>query len=1185
MQIRNLFQKEIGRHLDGVIKVDQLDEPSVWQELEEFVVTKEIDRHLHRFFEAFADALDRGQGPEVASGIGVWVSGFFGSGKSHFIKVLSYLLKNDLHTYEGERRKAIEFFESKIQDPMLLGDIKRAAAASIDVILFNIDSKANHGTGRNALLDVFLKVLNEASGYSGDYPELAHIERGLDEQGLLSAFHTAYYDLTKKEWENDRDLWLFKQDKVIQALTKVTGQKENLCEVQVTQAKQNLSLSIENFCEWVRQYIDRNRHARRIVFVVDEVGQFVGTDTQLMLTLQTITENLGTVCGGRAWIVVTSQEDIDAVLGNIEHGKANDFSKIQGRFRMRLTLSSANVDEVIQKRLLAKRPDVRSHLEAAYRENGDVLKNQLRFRDIGMTLTPFGSSEHFVMNYPVVPYQFKLLQKIFEAIRKAGATGLHLAQGERSLLDAFQQAVESAADREVGILIPLYNFYPAIENFLDTAVKRTIEHAGEDDALEPLDADLLKVLFLIRYVAEVNGNVDNLVTLCLDHIDAARLELQHRVESSLARLEKQTVISRSGDRYFYLTSEEQDINRKISRIVVEISELAKESGQLLFENVLQDRKKHRYKLNKNDYKFARFADGYHFGRATEGLLTVMVISLLSEEFETSQDPAWCVFKSSEHHGQVVIRLSEDNAFEAELKRLVQINKYLRTSSDATLPASTRRIHQDLADQNRHREKRLERMLSEMFADAAFFVSGTPLRAESRDPIGLLDNALEHLIHSAYPKMEYLDSYVTDVLRKARTMLQQYAGGQTSLSSDLEGINERALTDLSNRLRLNATQSLRVSVFDLVAQYSARPYGWPEGETILLLTRLAVHGELQFLEGGAQIQKRYLADALTSQRRWKNILIRRQERVREALLKEAQQVGQTLFQELGPAESTELQAFLRRHLSGWQQDLVRFRDILQVRRYPGKQAVVTALNLVTGLLANPDGTQFFEQFNEARSQLSGLKQDFDDLRHFFEHQRLIWDRLCETLDEFRLNDLELRDAPDAEAALKRLLDIRNDEHPYDKIKEVEELVRTVEAVNLRLIATARKEASSRIESTRKTVQREVDAAQVGSDLIVEFLNDLNELKSWVAKQTSLAHIAHVMVRLTTLQNDAVGKVNKAGPRVENGPEPPRPVCTVRPSALAAAQAHLETEEEVTQFIEALKKELISAINRNERIRIC
>ena len=88
------------------------------------------------------------------------------------------------------------------------------------------------------------------------------------------------------------------------------------------------------------------------MFLVDEVGQFIGEDTHLMLNLQTITEQLGTVCRGRAWVVVTSQEDLDAVLGDLKSTKQHDFSKIQGRFKTRLSLSSANVDEVIKTRLL-----------------------------------------------------------------------------------------------------------------------------------------------------------------------------------------------------------------------------------------------------------------------------------------------------------------------------------------------------------------------------------------------------------------------------------------------------------------------------------------------------------------------------------------------------------------------------------------------------------------------------------------------------------------------------------------------------------------------------------------------------------------------------------------------------------------------------------------------------------------
>ena len=185
MKIKNLFERDIFRPINGVVKADQLDESSVWQELDEFVVTRELDQHLRKFFSTYGDAIKNPKDPDVAGKIGIWVSGFFGSGKSHFIKVLSYLLRNRTHTHDGQSKQAVEFFEGKIKDAMLFGDIKRAVASHADVILFNIDSKADHRTGRDAILPVFLKVLNELQGYSGDHPHIAHMERYLEGKGKL----------------------------------------------------------------------------------------------------------------------------------------------------------------------------------------------------------------------------------------------------------------------------------------------------------------------------------------------------------------------------------------------------------------------------------------------------------------------------------------------------------------------------------------------------------------------------------------------------------------------------------------------------------------------------------------------------------------------------------------------------------------------------------------------------------------------------------------------------------------------------------------------------------------------------------------------------------------------------------------------------------------------------------------
>ena len=722
MHIQNLFQKDIFRPINGVVKADQLDESSVWQELEEFVVTKELDQHLRRFFSSYCEAMDKTGDPDVGGRIGVWVSGFFGSGKSHFIKVLSYLLDNAAHTHDGGTKRAVEFFDAKIKDAMLLGDIKRAVASNTDVILFNIDSKAANRAGRDAILAVFLKVLNELQGYSGDHPHIAHMERYLEGKAKLQDFQDAYRTMAGAQWTEERDAYEFNRDEVTKALAQTLGQSEQSCEKWIDGAEDNFALTIENFCKLVKDYLDSQGADRRIVFLIDEVGQFIGSDAHLMLNLQTITEELGTVCRGRAWVVVTSQEDIDAVLGEIQGTRANDFSKIQGRFRTRLSLSSANVDEVIQERLLAKRGDVRSGLEAEYAKQADILKNQLSFKNLGTTLPGFRDADDFVRNYPFAPYQFKLLQKIFESIRKAGATGLHLAQGERSLLDAFQHAGQTVSNMEVGILVPLWRFYPSIESFLDTAVKRTIDQAGDNASLEDFDIRVLEVLFLIRYVDEVKGNVDNLVTLCLDQIDADRLALRKSIEASLQRLERETLVNRSGDTYFFLTSEERDINREIKNVELSTAEESKFVGELVFDDVLKGQRKHRFGANKMDFSFNRICDAHPVGNRIEGGLIVSIVTPLADDYEFYQDGK-CVLESNRDDGQVLIRIRDDEDLGRELRTLLRTDKYIRTKDDGTLPPTTKRIHRDLADENRIRRERLTGLLGEMLADASYLCRG------------------------------------------------------------------------------------------------------------------------------------------------------------------------------------------------------------------------------------------------------------------------------------------------------------------------------------------------------------------------------------------------------------------------------------------------------------------------------
>ena len=195
----------------------------------------------------------------------------------------------------------MQFFDKKIQDAMLLGTVKRVTGKNADAILFNIDSRADQSRGRDAILAVFLKVLNELQGYSPDHPHIAHMERYLDSSGKLLEFEKNYKELTGETWKEHRVDWQFNQDEIVKVLAKTLGQSETACHRWIDHAETDFSLTVENFAKWVKEYLDKKGAAHRLFFFVDEIGQFIGQDGHLMLNLQTIVENLGVVCKGRAW--------------------------------------------------------------------------------------------------------------------------------------------------------------------------------------------------------------------------------------------------------------------------------------------------------------------------------------------------------------------------------------------------------------------------------------------------------------------------------------------------------------------------------------------------------------------------------------------------------------------------------------------------------------------------------------------------------------------------------------------------------------------------------------------------------------------------------------------------------------------------------------------------------------------
>ncbi|MGE9772662.1 BREX system P-loop protein BrxC [Acinetobacter baumannii] len=1223
MNIKELFYKPLDRAINGVVKADQNDNTTVYQELDEYVVTNELEKHFRDFFQSYGTDLSD---PSIANRVGVWISGFFGSGKSHFLKTLSYILANKVvRDAEGNERSAAEFFdESKIRDAFIRADIGKAVSHHADVILFNIDSKASSNDDGNPILNVFLRVFNEYQGFSADHPHIAHMERHLSQKGVYERFKQAFEESSGMSWLEERDGYQFYQDDVETAISQALNLSAEAAHKWFEDSEQTFSVSVENFCQWVKEYLDSKGPQQRMLFLVDEVGQFIGSDTRLMLTLQTITENLGTICKGRAWIIVTSQADIDAVLGEMSSSKANDFSKIAGRFKTRLSLSSSNTDEVIQKRLLRKTPEAEALLRSVFEQKGDILKNQITFDRSGPTLKNYEGPDSFIHNYPFAPYHFQLVQKVFEEIRKVGATGAHLAYGERSMLDAFQMAANAIATDEVGALVPFHRFYTSVEGFLDTAVKRTIDQAGQNKTLDGFDVQMLRTLFMIRYVDIIKGTLDNLVTLSIEKIDEDKLALRKRIEESLLRLEKESLITRNGDEFLFLTNEERDITRKIKATDLAASEENKELANLIFKDLLRDQNKYRHQANKMDYQIGRFLDSHSLDGKYESDLKVEIISPLDTEYNLYTE-AYCIGKSTQAEGQVLFKLADDKQFFNELRTWLKTNKFIRLNDDGT-QSDISRILADRGRENQERKKRLRARLEEMLLDAESYALGQHLQLSSSSPTTKLDEACRYLLENTYTKLSYLQVYQQDAWRELNAVLTVDDMAQLGLSLNGGQSNPKALQEVEQYIALRATGTERILVSDVIDRFAKRPYGWPDAEILLLVGQLAAMGRISLQLNGGSLQLKDAFEPLQNSRRRRDVSIIKKRQTDDQVLKQARQLTQDLFSAMGPATEKELFEFYLQHFKTWLANFKSYKSKTDVGQFPGKKVIEKSILTLERLLANSDSFDFFKAVVENKDDYLDLEEDYRDIHEFFTNQMPSWQQLQQALRHFEKNKQALGGDDVAKKALSELHRIATLESPYGLLNKVTDLVRTVESVNEQLLTEKRNQAIEHIDDKIKQLEAEIKNSGIATaELSNKLLRPLQLLKTDIEVETSLSTIYMLQTQtaverfdeaLYELEREVQTEIQrqaKAAQLAQSKAEsvtstattaspvaaaaspvqpvtavvPPKPVVEVDVASIyskSSSSVYLETEESVDQFVDALKAELKKIVGDKKRVRI-
>ena len=675
-------------------------------------------------------------------------------------------------------------------------------------------------------------------GFCGAIPALADLERKMVYDGIYETFKEKFEDSYGSPWEESRTDFDFIQDDVVDVLVEMNFMSEDAARNWCEKAGGAYNISIEDFAKLVKKYIDSKGKNHHVVFLVDEIGQYIGDDSKLMLNLQTVTEDLGTACGGKAWIIVTSQQDIDSITKT----KGNDFSKIQGRFDTRLSLSSANVDEVIRKRILAKNEVAGQTLELLYEQKSTIIKNLIVFND-GVEKKLYADSSSFADVYPFVPYQFNLLGSVLTSIRTHGASGKHLSEGERSMIALFKESASNIKDKEEGAIIPFNVFYDALHQFLDHSHKGVISKAWENDYLNPdreesnFNINVLKTLFMIKYVKEITANVENIASLMVDHIDTDRIELTKQVEDALKRLTRQMLVQKNGDIYVFLTDEEQEINREIESQNVEISEVISKVSELIFDG-LYDEKKYRYGKFSGRYTFAfnQMVDDRPYKSNQNHDIGIKV---LTPSWEGSTDETTLKLMSGQERNVIVVLPNNDAAFIEEIRSSLKIEKYLRLNTTSTL-AKFDQIKEAKRMEMRDRSANARLFLEESLKSAEIYVNGDKAQINKKDVSARMNEAIGKLVDTVYHKLYYIDTAMSE--GHIRNLFK--TGNQVTLElKDTAEPNKLAMGDMNDYIASNSIRHTKTSMKTLMDRFMKAPYGFVEDDVEWLVAKLFKNGDI------------------------------------------------------------------------------------------------------------------------------------------------------------------------------------------------------------------------------------------------------------------------------------------------------------------------------------------------------
>jgi hypothetical protein len=1068
--IGELFARDISRNIEEVIKLGQDDQEILGEELAEYVATDSIRSHFRAILDRYRETPNKPH-----EGIGVWVSGFFGSGKSSFAKYLGLALGN----YEILGRSAGELLASQIGDQtisVLLGSIGEHIPTH--AVIFDVSTHRGIRSGNQTLTEIMYRLFLESLGYVGDL-DLSELEITLEEQGRLGEFKTKYEELLEKSWDAEKGKVAFSLQEASQVMHALAPDTFTTVDSWRESARGRADITPRRLAERCLELIERHRPGSSLVFVIDEVGQFVARDVQKMLDLQAVVENLGVVGRGRMWLTVTSQERLNELVGGLDDRRV-ELARLIDRFPqpLQVHLEPSDIAEVTGRRVLAKNAEAQSALRELFKQHrGRLTQNTHITAAIKL---PELSTEAFVDLYPLLPYQIDLIINVVSGLRTAGGADRHVGGANRTIVKLAQQLlvhpdVHLVAE-PLGALARIDQIYDLVASNIPSELRGKIE-AIRAQVDHPLAQSAAKAVCLLQYVQSINPTPEN-IAAALQPSVAGDSRLAD-VTSALDALERALLVRRGEDGYRIPSPAEDDWEKLRAGPEVKPPDRVR-----INTGILEDLWKPQPSHNLDGVK--PFKAGLYFNgrQVLEGDVDVHVSIAAPAESEAGADEARR--RSQSEVGSIFWAAASTDAIDRETEELFRSREVLnRKERGAQSRDEARLVAEEKRREKRHDEA-LRRLLGEALLRGSVFFRGNDRSPD--ESAGDIGQATGQLLALALPEVFDRFHEAAAQLKKGdleALMKSENLHGLPPIFTQLQLVREEAgqpvfrtdggpLAEVLAAIKGRTDYGERATGRYLTDAFAKAPFGWDFEIVRVFAVALVRAGKVQATSKTQTIDS---TDSLVARDTFPNNNLFRgaafQPRVGtdyEHLVVAAGNFKDTFGKDVREIESRAVAEEIRVEVERNEQDLREAHTKLVQNGLPGAEMLEAAIDQTAAIRRGSDD-QAITVFNaccrelkEANKRAAELAQALtpgavDDLRRAREALSAFWPFLSTE------PDLTEAERGDAEA----LADLLARESFFRELAEIDRRTRTLADAFAGRLATAERARSEAYRQALETLR--------------------------------------------------------------------------------------------------------------------